>query len=85
MKVKSKLNLRKDLEKRLNWIRTKIDNSAVKALIYKEKIWSKLKIKNFRFQQINSANGIIPLIFYLSPAGQLPGDFLQSIQNLEDP
>ncbi len=44
-----------------------------------------LTIKNFRVQQINSANGIIPLTFYLSPAGQLPGDFLQSIQNLEDP
>ena len=44
-----------------------------------------LTIKNFRVQQINSANGIIPLIFYLSPAGQLPCDFLQSIQNLEDP
>ena len=85
MKVKSKLNLRKDLEKRLNWIRTKIDNSTVNALIYKEKIWSMLTIKNFRVQQINSANGIIPLIFNLSPAGQLPGDFLQSIQNLEDP
>ena len=85
MKVKSKLNLRKDLEKRLNWIRTKIDNSTVNALIYKEKIWSMLTIKNFRVQQINSANGIIPLIFYLSPAGQLPRDFLQSIQNLEDP
>ena len=85
MKVKSKLNLRKDLEKRLNWIRTKIDNSAVKALIYKEKIWSMLTIKNFKVQQINSANGIILLISYLSPAGQLPGDFLQSIQNLEDP
>ena len=85
MKVKSKLNLRKDLEKRLNWIRTKIDNSTVNALIYKEKIWSMLTIKNFRVQQINSANGIIPLIFYLSPAGQLPGDLLQSIQNLEDP
>ena len=63
----------------------KNDNSTVNALIYKEKIWSKLNIKNFRVQQINSANGIIPLIFYLSPAGQLPGDFLQSIQNLEDP
>ena len=85
MKVKSKLNLRKDLEKRLNWIRTKIDNSTVNALIYKEKIWSMLTIKNFKVQQINSANGIIPLIVYLSPAGQLPGDFLQSIQNLEDP
>ncbi len=55
------------------------------ALIYEEKIWYKLNIKNFRVQQINSANGIIPLIFYLSPAGQHPGDFLQSIQNLEDP
>ncbi len=85
MKVKSKLNPRKDLEKRLNWIRTKIDNSPENALIYKEKIWSKLNIKNFRVQQINSANGIIPLIFFLSPAGQLPGDFLQSIQTLEDP
>jgi hypothetical protein len=85
MKVKSKLNLRKDLEKRLNWIRTKNDNSTVTALIYKEMIWSMLTIKNFSVQQINSANGIIPLIFYLSPAGQLPGDFLQSIQNLEDP
>jgi hypothetical protein len=85
MKVKSELNLQKNLEKRFIWIRTKNDNSTVNALIYKEKIWSKLKIKNFRFQQINSANGIIPLIFYLLPAGQLPGDFLQSIQNLEDP
>ncbi len=44
-----------------------------------------ITIKNLRVKQINSANGIIPLIFYLSPAGQLPGDYLQSIQNLEDP
>ena len=85
MKVKSELNLQKNLEKRFIWKRTKNDNSTVNALIYKEKIWSMLTIKNFRVQQINSANGIIPLIFYLSPAGQLPGDLLQSIQNLEDP
>jgi hypothetical protein len=85
MKVKSELNLQKKFRKKIYLNKDKNDNSTVNALIYKEKIWSMLTIKNFRVQQINSANGIIPLIFYLSPAGQLPGDFLQSIQNLEDP